>query len=405
MTKLEQLIQEKCPNGVEYKRFDEVFEIQNGFTPSKKIGEYWENGDIPWFRMEDIRTNGGILYDSIQHTTMKGIKNKPFPKDSIIFATTATIGEHALIKVPFMCNQQLTHIHINDEYKNKLLIEFIYHYSDIIDKMCVNNTKGGGTMQAVSLEKFKSFELPVPPLKVQCEIVEILDKFTLLTAELTAELTARKQQFQTYLDKLYEDENDKRVKLSSLGTLQRGKRFVHADTVDIGVPCIHYGELYTYYGVYANKAKSYIREDLRPKMRYASKNDVIIVGAGENNEDIGVGVVWDGNEDVAVHDACYTLKHNQNPKYISYFLRSTSYHKQIKKYVSEGKICAISAEGIGNALIPLPSIDKQNEIVKILDSFYSLTNDIKEGIPAEIEARQKQYEYYRDKLLAFKKAI
>lgn len=137
-------------------------------------------------------------------------------------------------------------------------------------------------------------------------------------------------------------------------------------------------------------------------MRYAHKGDVIIVGAGENNIDIGVGVSWEGEEDVAVHDACYTLVHDQNSRYISYYLRSHMYHEQIKKYVSSGKICAISAEGIGKAMIPLPSLKKQDEIVSILNRFETLCNDISEGIPAEIEARKKQYEYYRDKLLTFK---
>ena len=194
-----------------------------------------------------------------------------------------------------------------------------------------------------------------------------------------------------------------RLPLKDLGTITRGKRFVHNDATEEGVPCIHYGELYTYYGVYANTVKSHIREELRPKMRYAHKGDVIIVGAGENNVDIGVGVAWEGNEEVAVHDACYTLSnHAQNAKYISYFLRTEDYHNQIKRYVSEGKICSISAQGVGSAMVCLPPIEEQNRIVSILDRFDSLCNDLTSGLPAEIEARQKQYEYYRDKLLTFK---
>ena len=194
-----------------------------------------------------------------------------------------------------------------------------------------------------------------------------------------------------------------RVSLSVIGTLTRGKRFVHADATDTGVPCIHYGELYTYYGVYAKNAKSHIREELRNKMRYAHKGDVVIVGAGENKTDIGVGVAWEGDDAVAVHDACYTFSnHEQNPKFISYFLRTADYHQQIKKYVAEGKICSISAENLGKAIVCLPSLVEQNCIVSILDRFDALCNDLSDGLPAEIEARKKQYEYYRDKLLTFK---
>ena len=191
-------------------------------------------------------------------------------------------------------------------------------------------------------------------------------------------------------------------KLSELGTLQRGKRFVKADSVVQGFPCIHYGELYTHYGVWATESKSFLRPEQVLKLRTASKGDVVIVGAGENDIDIGVGVAWYGESDVAVHDACYTFKHNLNPKFISYYLRSRSYHFQIKKYVSSGKICAISGEGIGQACVPVYSLEEQERIVSILDRFDALCNDISIGLPAEIEARKKQYEYYRDKLLTFK---
>ncbi len=196
------------------------------------------------------------------------------------------------------------------------------------------------------------------------------------------------------------------VELNQVGIFTRGKRFVHADAVEKdGIPCIHYGELYTYYGISAINAKSQIRKSIleEKKLRYASKGDVIIVGAGENNEDIGIGVAWLGEEQVAVHDACYTYETAQNPKYISYFLRTHKYHEFIKKYVSEGKICAISSDGIGKAIIPLPSLEEQQRIVDILDKFDAYCNDLTQGLPAEIEARKKQYEYYRDKLLTFKR--
>ena len=259
-----------------------------------------------------------------------------------------------------------------------------------------------GSQPFLSVSDFAKVSVPVPPLEVQCEIVRVLDSFTLLTDELTDELTARKKQYEYYLNQFFERQKDNLVALEDVGTLTRGKRFVHADATDVGVPCIHYGELYTYYGVHASNVKSHIREELRSKMRYAHKGDVIIVGAGENNIDIGVGVAWEGEEDVAVHDACYTLVHEQNSKYIAYYLRSDMYHSQIKKYVSSGKICSISASGLGKAKIPIPSLEEQQRIVEILERFDVLCNNISSGIPAEIEVRKKQYEYYRDKLLSFK---
>lgn len=186
--------------------------------------------------------------------------------------------------------------------------------------------------------------------------------------------------------------------ISELGTLTRGKRFVHADAVDEGIPCIHYGELYTYYGIATEKTKSFVRRDLAGSLRYAKKNDVIIVGAGENDIDIGIAVAYTGDDSVAVHDACYIFTQDNDPKYISYCLRTNAYHAQIKKYVSTGKICAISAEGIGKAIIPIPPLEVQHEIVKVLDNYTLLTDKLSEELAKEANAQNKKYAFFRDKV-------
>ena len=206
MSKLEELIKKECPNGVEYKEMSQIFIVKNGYTPSKNRDEYWDNGNIPWFRMEDIRANGKILSDSIQHITTEAVKNQLFSKDSLMVATTATIGVHALITTDFLCNQQLTCVTAKEELKDKLNIKFYFYYFDIIDEECVKIANQGGGMPIVSLEKMKKLKIPVPPLKVQNEIVRILDDFTLLEAELEAKLEAelevRKKQYEYYRDKL-----------------------------------------------------------------------------------------------------------------------------------------------------------------------------------------------------------
>lgn len=190
--------------------------------------------------------------------------------------------------------------------------------------------------------------------------------------------------------------------LGEIGTFERGRRFVKADAVESdGIPCVHYGEVYTYYGLWANEHKSQIRSDIQTKLRYAEKNDVIIVGAGENNIDIGIAVAWLGDYKVAVHDACYIFKHQQDPKYISYLLRTNSYHQQIKKFVSEGKICSISAESLAKAVLPFPPVPVQKEIVRILDKYTQLEAELEAELKAELDARKRQYEYYRNQLLNF----
>lgn len=402
MSKLEELINKLCPNGVEFKTLGDIATYRRGSFPQPYTNTSFYGGEdaMPFVQVADIEDDGFKLKDKTKQTISKIAQPKSIfvPKGTVICSIQGTIGRVAITQYDSYVDRTIA---IFESLNNKIDKKFFAYCIEVkfeVEKQFAR----GSTLKTITKEEFAKFCIPVPPLEVQCEIVRILDNFTLLSAELSAELSARKKQYQYYLDSIYENIKDNNVNLGSIGSFTRGKRFVHADVVDEGVPCIHYGELYTFYGVHANKVKSHIKEELRSKMRYANKNDVIIVGAGENRMDIGIGVAWEGDEDVAVHDACYTLKHNQNPKYISYFLRTSQYHNQIKKFVYEGKICSISAEGLKKAIIPIPSIEEQNKIVNILEKFDDLCNDISEGLPAEIEARKKQYEYYRDKLLTFK---
>ncbi len=387
MSKLKELIQQYCPDGVVYRNVSDVAEVSIGEFVHKN--KQHPDGKYPVY-------NGGTgntgYYDDYNRTANK----------IIISARGANAGFVNRVFTNYWSGNSCYTVDITDKNFDW---NFVFYWLKSNELSLLGEQQKGG-IPAVSKKQVERFRIPVPPLPVQREIVRILDKFTertaALIAELTMELTARKKQYKYYLNHFFETQAENLVRLDSLGILTRGKRFVHADATEDGVPCIHYGELYTHYGAHADRVKSHIREELRPKMRYAHKGDVIIVGAGENNVDIGVGVAWEGDDDVAVHDACYTLCHSQNSRYISYYLRSDMYHNQIKKYVSEGKICSISAAGLGKAIIPIPSIEEQEHIVSILERFDSLCNDITAGIPAEIEARTKQYEYYRDKLLTFK---
>lgn len=408
MKNLEILIQELCPDGVEFRTMEEIFEIRNGYTPSKNNPDFWESGTIPWFRMEDIRQNGRILSDAIQHITPAAIKGKGlFPANSIIIATTATIGEHALVIADSLANQRFTNLTVRKSLSACLLPKFVFYYMFVIDEWCKKNVNAGN-FASVDMKRFKKLEFPLPPIEVQTEIVRILDKFTSLEAELEAELDCRKRQYEYYRDKLLSFDNvgGQEVewkKMSEVGTFIRGKRFVRTDIVEEGVPCIHYGDIYTYYGLTATKAKTYLKPEKAEKMKFASKNDVVIVGAGENNMDIGVGVAWLSDEKVAIHDACYIFKSKMNARFVSHYLRGSNYHLQIKKYVCEGKICSISSKSIGRSLIPVPSLSEQERIANILDRFEALSTSLQSGLPAEIAARRQQYEHYRDKLLTFKR--
>ena len=187
------------------------------------------------------------------------------------------------------------------------------------------------------------------------------------------------------------------VALCEIGEFTRGRRFTKKDMGDAGLPCIHYGEIYTHYGTWTLSTISHVRSDLRNRLRFARPGDVVVVGVGETVEDVGKAVAWLGSEEVAVHDDCYALHHDQNPKYIAYAMQVPDFHAQKNKYVARAKVKRLSGEGLSKIKIPLPPLAVQKEIVRVLDQFAELEVELE----VELEARRKQYTHYRDSMLAF----
>ena len=383
MSKLQELIQKLCPNGVEYKKVEEVAIIKNG-RDYKHLGK----GNIP------VYGSGGIMTYVDAY-----VYNKP----TVLLPRKGSLGNLFYVDTPFWNVDTIFYTEVDIQQIN---VKYLYY---LLAKEHIENLNKAGGVPSLTQSILNKIMLPVPPLEVQEEIVRILDNFTNLAAELQAELQARQEQYEYYRNKLLTFNNVDRggyasvtwMKMSEIGTFIRGKRFVRTDIVNDGVPCIHYGDMYTYYGLYATQSKGRLKNELASKMRYAQKNDVVIVAAGENKEDIGIGLAWLGDEAAAVHDACFIFRSDLYPQYVSHYLRSNYYHKQIVKYVSEGKICSISAKGLGNAIIPVPPYEEQVRIATLLNNFDALVGDLTEGLPAEMAAVQEQYEYYRNKLLSF----
>ena len=190
--------------------------------------------------------------------------------------------------------------------------------------------------------------------------------------------------------------------MGEIGTFIRGKRFVRTDIIEEGIPCIHYGDMYTCYGLYASKTRGYINQEIGKKMRYAEKNDIVIVAAGENKDDLGNALAWLGEEPAAVHDACFIFRSEMYPNFLSHVCRTKSYHNQVRMFANEAKICSVSGTDLAKVVIPLPPYEIQIRIANILDRFETLVNDLSKGLPAEIEAVKARYEYFRNKLLTFK---
>jgi len=393
MNNINTLIAQLCPDGVEFRELGEVCKFQRGTSITQKDVT---DGNVPVIA-------GGqkpSYYHNVPNRTGETIA---------VSGSGAYAGFVSYWSIPVFLSDSFS-VNPNAELLNtKYIYYFLKHNQEKI-----HDTKKGAGVPHVHGSGIAKFQIPTPPLPIQQEIVNILDKFTELDAELNTELEARRKQYEYYRNQLFfvNDEglmiNGVKAEckaLSEIGEFIRGKRFVKNDITSDGIPCIHYGEMYTHYKIWASEAKSYLEPALAAKLRVAHTGDVIIVAAGETVEDIGNGVAWLGESDVVIHDACFAFSHNLNPKYVSYFLHTNLFRSQIKRYISSGKISSINASGLSKAIIPIPPLAEQERIVSILDKFDKLVNDISEGLPTEIEARRKQYEYYRGKLLDFKTLV
>ena len=193
------------------------------------------------------------------------------------------------------------------------------------------------------------------------------------------------------------------MKLGEIATdMYRGSGITRDQVTEDGISCVRYGEIYTTYGIWFDKCVSHTHlEDIQSK-KYFEHGDILFAITGESVEDIAKSTAYMGNEKCLAGGDIVVMKHKQNPKFLSYVLSTTDAQKQKGKGKVKSKVVHSSVPAISEITIPLPPIEEQERIVKILDRFDSLCNDISSGLPAEIEARQKQYEYYRDKLLSFK---
>ena len=190
----------------DFKTLEEIFELRGGYTPSKNNPKFWEGGTIPWFRMEDIRTNGRILSEALLYITPEAVKGKGlFEKDSFVLATSATIGEHALLAVDALTNQRFTNLKVRKQYKDKLYTQFIFHYMFKVDEFCKAHTNISG-FESVDMDALRKMPFPIPPLTEQKRIADLLDKFEALTTSLSegipAEQAAQQKRYEYYRDLL-----------------------------------------------------------------------------------------------------------------------------------------------------------------------------------------------------------
>lgn len=189
--------------------------------------------------------------------------------------------------------------------------------------------------------------------------------------------------------------------LRTVATISRGGNLQKKDFCESGIPCIHYGQIYTRYGFSATESFTFISPQIASKQKFAVKGDIIMAVTSENVEDVCKCVVWLGDEDVAVSGHTAIIHHNVDPKYLAYFFQTESFSAQKRKLVHGTKVMEVTPDSLYDLIVPLPPLPVQREIVRILDNFAELTAELAAELAAELLARKKQYEYYRDMLLTF----
>jgi len=411
MSRINELIADLCPEGVEFKALGDIADLVRGNGLPKSV--FTESG-IGCIHYGQIYTYYGVwTTETISFVAPETAA--PLAKvdtGDIVITNTSENVEDVCKAVAWLGESQIVTGGHATVIKHQQDPKYLSYYFRTPEFFAQKKRHAAGTKVIdVSAKNLAKIRVPVPPLEVQREIVKVLDTFTKLEAELEAELEARRRQYKYYRDALltFGERTDadvsKQARLMAMGEIGmfiRGRRFTKDDIVEHGIPSIHYGEIYTHYGVATASTVSHVRADMAQQLRYAQPNDVVIAAVGETVEDVAKAVAWLGDEDVAIHDDCFLFRHSMNPKFVSYCLQTEAFHAQKNKYVARAKVKRLSGESLAKIRIPVPPLEEQERIVSILDKFDALVNDLSSGLPAEIKARRQQYEHYRDRLLTFR---
>lgn len=379
MTKLQQLLNDLCPDGVEYKKIKDVYTRLRG-TPitATKMKEI-ENpkGDIKIF------AGGKTVINAYE----KDIPNANITKVPAVLVQSRGVIDAIYFDKPFTFKNEMWAYTAD----NKISIKFLYYVLKNNMAYFREKASGMGSLPQISLTVTEDFAIPVPPLEVQAEIVRILDTFTELQTKLEEELTARQKQYEYYRDSLLNFNHKiggvQWVKLEDIAIYKTGSK--PSEILDI-----YENGMFEYINAgTSNSGYTYNFNCLGDTITTPSR------GQG------GIGYVGYQANNFWLGALCYKIQAKDKNiilnKYLYYYLSNNN--NEILMLKKEGGVPAVNGSDLGKIQIPVPPLDVQQRIVDVLDNFEKICTDLKIGLPAEINARQKQYEYYRDKLLTFER--
>lgn len=391
---------------VEWKILKDVATLKNG-----KDWKTLSSGEIP------VYGSGGEMGQFVS--------NYSYDKPTVLIPRKGSISNLFYLEKAFWNVDTIYYTEIDDE---QIIPKYFYYYLTTVklEEMATNPTRPSLT-QAI-LDKIR---IPVPSLEIQSRIVQVLDNFDMVCNDLSIglpkEIELRQKQYEYFREKLLtfvaegeytesrveEWDNSAiikllqwvfgpiRVKLGVICDFVRGNGLQKKEFTENGKSVIHYGQIYTKYDFIVVETLSKTSEIVFEKLKKAYPNDLIMATTSENVEDVGKSIVWEGKEEIGISGDSYIIRTSQNSRYLNYWLRSISFQSQKERKVTGTKVVRINSKDMENFKIVLPPLTEQKRIVSILDNFNTLTNSISEGLPKEIELRQKQYEYWREQLLYF----
>lgn len=351
--------------------------------------------------------NNPVLNPVIKDTVVVGKdekQNEVLWGDILVTGSSETPADAGMSSVVLFTPQEKMYLNsfcfgfrLND--MNEVLPSYIGHLLRSTSiRAAISKTAFGVTRFNVNRMRFADIEIPLPPLNIQKEIVSILDSFTSLIDKMKQEVEMRKKQMGFYREKLMAPQKNWEIKtLGELGTFTRGNGLQKSDFRDKGFPCVHYGQIHTYYNTCIYKTKSFCEEDFAKKLQKAGYGDLLIATTSEDVKACCKAAVWFGDGDVAYSGDSFCYSHNQDPKYMAYLFQTEMFAKQKQMAATGAKVIRVSGVSMASFSFAFPPLVQQRQIASILDSFETYISKLEKMI----ELRQKQYEYYREKLLTF----
>lgn len=413
MSRLDELIKQYCPEGVEYYSIGDLFEQFSGM--SGVTNKWAESGNCLFIDYMNVYTHIKVDTLLLKNATISKQKQNTLMRGDILFTSASETPDECAISAVIedeiqqgiLLDDHLFGIRPTQKYRefiNSSFFNYFFHSKEF--KCQLPKIIRGVTRFYISKEAFNKLFIPLPPLSVQEEVVRILDTFTELEAELEAELETRKKQYEYYKEKLLTPKKDwNSFSLSEICEMTSSKRIHASDYVKKGIPFYRGKEISL-----LNEGKSidnelYISnslyETIKDKYGIPHKNDLLMTAVGT------LGNTWVVKDETPFYfkdgNLIWFREIKVNVHFLEYLLTSPRGKEKVLKSAIGSAQKALTMVNLSNLEFSFPPLAEQERIVSILDKFDTLCNDISQGLPKELELRRKQYEYYRDKLLTFQR--